>query len=130
MKKGVAVSPGIAIARAFRIEDTFARHDPLFLLDDAAVAAELARLDSALAAVAAGRTAGRAKVTDHAALDDALCRLGAPPIGGTGPIDDHSADALLTAAWLRTAAPRADLWKPVDLTPELARTEGWTFGVP
>ncbi len=81
-----------------------------------------------LAAVAAGRTAGRAKVTDHAALDDALCRLGAPPIGGTGPIDDHSADALLTAAWLRTAAPRADLWKPVDLTPELARTEGWTFG--
>ena len=52
MKKGVAVSPGIAIARAFRIEDTFARHDPLFLLDDADVAAEVARLDGAVAAVA------------------------------------------------------------------------------
>ncbi len=83
-----------------------------------------------LAAVAAGRSAGRAKMTDHAALDTALAALGSPPTGGTGPIDDHSADALLTAAWLRTAAPREDLWKPLDLTPELARTEGWTFGAP
>jgi hypothetical protein len=81
-----------------------------------------------LAAVAAGRTANRAKMTDHAALNDALAVLGSPPVAGIGPIDDHSADALLTAAWLRTAAPRADLWKPADLTPELARTEGWTFG--
>ncbi|MFK4873105.1 hypothetical protein [Novosphingobium sp. ZW T3_23] len=81
-----------------------------------------------LAAVAAGRSASRAKMTDRAALNHALSALGSAPVTGTGPIDDHSADALLTAAWLRTAAPRADLWKPVDLTPELARTEGWTFG--
>lgn len=83
-----------------------------------------------LAAVAAGRPAGRAKMTDHDALNGALAGLGSPPVEGDGPIDDHSADALLTAAWLRIAAPRADLWKPTDLTEELARTEGWTFGAP
>jgi hypothetical protein len=81
-----------------------------------------------LAAVEAGRSAGRAKMTDHAALDAALETLGSRPTRGQGPIDDHSADALLTAAWLRVAAPRADLWQPAELTPELARTEGWTFG--
>ncbi|WP_132389566.1 hypothetical protein [Novosphingobium sp. PhB165] len=81
-----------------------------------------------LAAVAAGRSAGRAKMTDYAALNAALAVLGSPPVAGEGLIDDHSADALLTAAWLRTAAPRADLWKPAGMTPELARTEGWTFG--
>jgi len=83
-----------------------------------------------LAAVAAGRTAGRAKMTDYPALNAALAALGSPPVEGIGPIDDHSADALLTAAWLRTAALRKDLWQPADLTPELARTEGWTFGAP
>ncbi len=81
-----------------------------------------------LAAVAAGRSAGRAKMTDYAALNAALTVLGSPPVAGEGPIDDHSADALLTAAWLRTAAPRAELWKPAELTAELAQTEGWTFG--
>ena len=81
-----------------------------------------------LAAVAAGRSAGRAKMTDYSALNAALAVLGSPPVTGEGPIDDHSADALLTAVWLRTAAPRADLWKPVEMTAELARTEGWTFG--
>ena len=81
-----------------------------------------------LAAVAAGRSAGRAKMTDHAALNAGLAVLGSPPVSGEGAIDDHSADALLTSAWLRTAAPRADLWKPAELTAELARTEGWTFG--
>ncbi|AXB77573.1 hypothetical protein [Novosphingobium sp. P6W] len=81
-----------------------------------------------LAAVAAGRTAGRAKMTDHAALDTALAALGSQPLGGSGAIDDHSADALVTAAWLRTAAHRSELWHPSELTPELAATEGWTFG--
>lgn len=81
-----------------------------------------------LAAVAAGRPVGRAKMTSYAALDAALTALGSAPIGRTGAIDDHSADALLTAAWLRIAAPRRELWHPAELTPELARTEGWTFG--
>lgn len=81
-----------------------------------------------LAAVAAGRSAARAKMADHAALNHALAALGSAPAAGSGPIDDHSADALLTAAWLRTAAPRPALWRPRELTGELARTEGWTFG--
>jgi len=83
-----------------------------------------------LAAVAAGRTAGRAKMTDHAAVDTALRTLGSRPTGQSGSIDDHSADALVTAAWLRTVSHRQDLWHPPELTPALAATEGWTFGAP
>ena len=85
---------------------------------------------TALAAVAAGRTASRAKMTSHEALAEALASLGSPPVAGRGPIDDHTADAILTAAWLRTAAPREMLWRPAGLTEDLARTEGWTFGAP
>ncbi|MCJ2178168.1 hypothetical protein [Novosphingobium album (ex Hu et al. 2023)] len=81
-----------------------------------------------LAAVAAGRSASRAKMTAYAALNEALAALGSPIVPGKGSIDDHSSDALLTAAWLRTAAPQAALWNPGELTPDLARTEGWTFG--
>ena len=83
-----------------------------------------------LAAVAAGRTASRAKMTTYAALNEALDKLSSPRVPGMGPIDDHSSDALLTSAWLRTEAPRGDLWTPAGLTDELARTEGWTFGAP
>ncbi|HUD28481.1 MAG TPA: hypothetical protein VMQ93_06380 [Novosphingobium sp.] len=90
----------------------------------------LVEIYTTLAAVAAGRTASRAKMTDHAALDAALIELGSLPGGGSGPIDDHSADALVTAAWLRTCAHRADLWHPAGLTADLAITEGWTFGAP
>lgn len=83
-----------------------------------------------LAAVAAGRSASRAKMTDCASLNAALAALDSRPVAESGAIDDHSADALLTAAWLRTAAPRPELWQPAELTGELARTEGWTFGAP
>jgi hypothetical protein len=85
---------------------------------------------TALAAIAAGRRAGRAKVRDHADLAAALAALDSDPVPGSGPIDDHSSDALLTAAWLRTAAHRTELWRPTAMTHEIARTEGWTFGVP
>ncbi len=85
---------------------------------------------TALAAIAAGRRAGRAKVRSHEDLNLALAALNSDPVTGTGPIDDHRSDALLTAAWLRTAAHRPELWRPTAMTPEIARTEGWTFGVP
>lgn len=68
------------------------------------------------------------KLRSFAALNDALDQLGSAPVTGTGPIDDHSADALLTAAWLRRVHAMRDLWHPEHLTPALARTEGWTFG--
>lgn len=81
-----------------------------------------------LAALAAGRSAGRAKMRDYADLNLALASLGSPPVTGAGPIDDHSSDALLAAVWLRKSAPLPELWNPSVLTETIARTEGWTFG--
>ena len=83
-----------------------------------------------LAAIAAGRTAARSKMTDCASLNAGLHSLGSAAVARRGPIDDHSADALLTAAWLRTAADRRELWQPQAMSAEIAATEGWTFGVP
>lgn len=83
---------------------------------------------TSLAALDAGRSAGRAKMRSFADLNDALSALASPPVAGEGTIDDHSSDALLTAAWLRAVAEEPRRWAPPELTPELARTEGWTFG--
>lgn len=83
---------------------------------------------TAIAALAASRRAGRSKIRDGTNLDAALAAIGSPPAGLTGAIDDHSADALLTAAWLRAHAADQALWQPPELTPQIARTEGWTFG--
>ncbi|MEO1967410.1 MAG: hypothetical protein ABGW87_01690 [Sphingomonadaceae bacterium] len=81
-----------------------------------------------LAALEAGRSAARAKMRDAASLNHALTQLDSPPVDWNGPLDDHRADALLTAAWLRRAASRRELWQPAGLTTEIAQTEGWTFG--
>ncbi len=84
---------------------------------------------TSLAALAAGRPKGRAKMRDHAALDEALRMLGSEPTHGRGPIDDHRSDAILSAAWLRRDAHRPELWQPRGMTPKIAATEGWTFGI-
>lgn len=89
----------------------------------------LVEIYTSLAAVAAGRSKTRAKMRDLASLNAALATLGAPPFTGDATIDDHRADALLTAAWLRTAANAAQLWHPAAMTAHVARTEGWTFGI-
>lgn len=85
-----------------------------------------------IAAMAAGRSARASKIRDHAALGDALAALDCAGTAATGPITDHAADALITAAWLRHASRDAALWSalwnPAALTPEIAQTEGWTFG--
>ena len=83
---------------------------------------------TSLAAVEAGRSAGRAKMRSYEALNDALAALGSHPAEGKGAIDDHSSDALLTAAWLRGVADDPRRWHPAALTHDIARTEGWTFG--
>ena len=83
---------------------------------------------TSLAAREAGRSASRAKMRTVAELNDALAALGSPPVPSTGAIDDHSSDALLTAAWLRAVAHEPGRWSPAQLTPEVAQTEGWTFG--
>jgi hypothetical protein len=85
---------------------------------------------TAIAAMAGGRAPGRSKMKTVAELNAALATIGSPPVAASGPIDDHSADALLTAAWLRSAADREDLWRPGGMTPDIAHTEGWTFGAP
>ncbi len=84
---------------------------------------------TSLAAIAAGRAKGRTKIRTHAELDAALDAIGSAPFGGSGAIDDHRSDAILTAAWLRANADRAEIWHPDTLTPEIAATEGWTFGI-
>lgn len=86
---------------------------------------------TSIAALAAGRRPGRTKMTTIEALDAALTHpaIGSLPVAEHGPIDDHKSDAILTSAWLRAHADRPDLWLPTALTPEIARTEGWTFGV-
>ena len=89
----------------------------------------LVEIYTTIAALAAGRAKGRAKMRSFEDLDAALRALGSEPVPGAGAIDDHRSDALLSAAWLRTAAHRAELWHPAGLTPHIAATEGWTFGV-
>lgn len=81
-----------------------------------------------IAAMAGGRSAAKSKIRDHGELNTALAALGCDPVPGTGPIADHASDALITAAWLRAAAADPALWNPTGLTPEIAHTEGWTFG--
>lgn len=82
---------------------------------------------TALAALEAGRRAGRSKMRDHSALNEGLAALGSAVVCGAGPLDDHRSDALLTAAWLRVAAERAELWN-LPGPSAVAQTEGWTFG--
>lgn len=89
----------------------------------------LVEIYTGVAAKDAGRAWGRAKVRDAGALDEALAGLGSRPHRPLPRYDDHATDAVVTAAWLRRAAEDAALWSPELLTPALARTEGWTFGV-
>ncbi|VWX46875.1 hypothetical protein [Novosphingobium sp. 9U] len=101
---------------------------PVDGLELPATGSVIVEIYTTIAALAASRTAARSKIRDGASLDAALTQLGSPPTGLTGGIDDHSSDALLTSAWLRRHADDHTLWHPPELTREIARTEGWTFG--
>lgn len=90
----------------------------------------LVELYTTIAARAAGVARSRSKLRDAAALDAALAALGVARHGTLARYDDHSTDALIAAAWLRGVAGDRGLWAPAGLTRRLARTEGWTFGVP
>ena len=70
------------------------------------------------------------KLRSRADLNRALKGLGSPPARLRFEPNDHQTDALVTAAGMRGLAktePRA--FDPQGLTSEIARTEGWTFGV-
>lgn len=70
------------------------------------------------------------KLRSRAELNRALKALGSRPARLRFEPNDHQTDALVTAAGMRALAlaePRA--FTPRGLTPDLARTEGWTFGI-
>jgi hypothetical protein len=78
------------------------------------------------------RRAGLAgtKLRSRRELDAALKALGSRPARLRSEPDDHQTDALVTAAGMRAlAGSEPDPFAPAGLTPELARTEGWTFGI-
>jgi hypothetical protein len=70
------------------------------------------------------------KLRSRTELNRALAGLGGPPARLRFEPSDHQTDALVTAAGMRQLAstePRA--FAPQGLTAEIARCEGWTFGV-
>jgi hypothetical protein len=70
------------------------------------------------------------KLRTRADLNLALKGLGGLPARLPFEPNDHQTDALVTAAGMRLVArtePRA--FDPVGLTAEIAKSEGWTFGV-
>lgn len=69
------------------------------------------------------------KVREEDQLNTALATFGSDPARLGRPPSDHETDALIAVAGLRAIAPDARYWRPAGLTPNIARTEGWTFGV-
>lgn len=70
------------------------------------------------------------KLRSRAELNRALKGLGSGPARLRFEPNDHQTDALVTSAGMRALAsgePRA--FAPEGLTPAIANTEGWTFGV-
>ena len=73
-------------------------------------------------------TDGR-KLRNSGDLDLALMGLGSKPARLAFVPTDHQTDALVTAAGMRNLIADPAAFAPVALTPDIARTEGWTFGV-
>jgi hypothetical protein len=69
------------------------------------------------------------KLRSRAELNEALAGLGSPPARLRFEPNDHQTDALVTAAGMRALAADPNAFAPPGLTPEIARCEGWTFGV-
>ena len=90
----------------------------------------LVEIYTSIAAVALGLRRRRTKLRDYAALAALFAAAGEPVPAPHTRTDDHAHDALITAAWLARAQADPALWSPATLTPPIAQTEGWTFGVP
>jgi hypothetical protein len=69
------------------------------------------------------------KVRSRVELNAALKGLGSKPARLGHEPSDHETDVLIAAAGMRAIASDPAFWNPAQLTPELAQTEGWTFGV-
>jgi len=69
------------------------------------------------------------KVRTRHGLNAALAALGSRPARLRDEPSDHETDVMIAAAGMRAIADDARTWHPAGLTPALAVTEGWTFGV-
>ena len=70
------------------------------------------------------------KLRSRAELNRALRGLGSAPARLRFEPNDHQTDALVTAAGMRLlSTTEARAFDPEGLTPDIARSEGWTFGV-
>ncbi|MEO6359702.1 MAG: hypothetical protein ABIO43_03885, partial [Sphingomicrobium sp.] len=70
-----------------------------------------------------------AKLRSRADLNTALRGLGSRPVRLSFEPNDHQTDALVTAAGMRALAADPRAFDPAGLKPEIALSEGWTFGV-
>ena len=69
------------------------------------------------------------KIRTTATLNSALVALGSPPVRLRTTPTDHQTDALVTAAGMLAHLANPNAFNPPGLTAEIARTEGWTFGI-
>jgi hypothetical protein len=69
------------------------------------------------------------KLRSRAELNQALAGLDSPPARLRFEPNDHQTDALVTAAGMRALAADPAAFAPSSLTPGIACSEGWTFGV-
>jgi hypothetical protein len=69
------------------------------------------------------------KVRSLDQLGQALAALGSRPASFSRAPNDHETDVLIAAAGLRAIAGRPAYWSPALMNDDIARTEGWTFGV-
>jgi hypothetical protein len=69
------------------------------------------------------------KLRTRIELNQALIGLGSPRVRLRFEPSDHQTDALVTAAGMRALATDPRAFAPPGLTQEIARSEGWTFGV-
>jgi hypothetical protein len=69
------------------------------------------------------------KLRNRADLNEALKGLGSKPVRLRFEPNDHQTDALVTAAGMRAHLANPLAFQPPGLALELARTEGWTFGI-
>ena len=69
------------------------------------------------------------KIRTTAELNQALVALGSMPVKLRTTPSDHQTDALVTAAGMLAHLANPLAFDPPGLTPEIAQTEGWTFGI-
>ncbi len=75
----------------------------------------------------AGLSGKKIRTTDE--LNVALAALGSLPVTLRKTPTDHQTDALVTAAGTLAHLAHPNAFDPPGLTPDIARSEGWTFGI-